>query len=120
MMVNKLAALFAILGTLLLIGTWMMRYGAGLGVMTADQLLFYALCCLVGYFIFGIVVARVSIGLIDEILSEMRSRQARARSNMGQGVSLAVVDDQAPASTDEKGKEPSPAPSPNAGSEGKG
>lgn len=91
-MENKLAALFAIMGMMILVGTWCLRSVMGLGVMEPEKMLFYALAGLLGGFTFGKLIARVSIALVDEIISDMRSREARYRASLADPLKAPLPD----------------------------
>ncbi len=79
MMARKLAGFLAILALVVLFGAWLVKTWRGEPSIPVDKAVSYGFTVLVVYFVVGVFVAKVGIGLIQEVLAERRHREEERR-----------------------------------------
>ena len=75
MMARKLAGFLSILGLLALFGAWLFRTWQGKSTVSVDQAVSAGFTILIAYFVVGVFVAKVGIGLVQEVIAERRHRE---------------------------------------------
>lgn len=78
-MANKMAALVALLGLIVLLSTWLSRLASMQPVAPMEHILVYTMLVMLGYFFVGVFVAKLGISLIQETIADRRTREEERR-----------------------------------------
>jgi flagellar biosynthesis/type III secretory pathway M-ring protein FliF/YscJ len=79
---NKLASLFTLMATVILVLTWLLRGVLGLPRMEIEPGMIVLLVTMVICYVFGRMVAWIGISLIEENLAERRAREEELRHHL--------------------------------------